>query len=160
MIPWNKGKIGLIKHTKEWKLNMAKLVKEQWRTGKRKKGYKLSQETKEKIRKYQKGRPKPWFLGRKLSKEHIRKISLANGGTGIPVRPSKRYYHRQDRRYKNWRSKVFERDNWICQTCGERGCYLHPHHIKGWTKYPKLRYVVTNGVTLCVECHRLTHKKY
>jgi len=97
--------------------------------------------------------------GRKLSKETKRKISLSNGGTGMSFMSKKRYYHLRDKKYMNWRSKVFERDNWTCQTCGLRGSYLEAHHIKGWAKYPKIRYEIENGVTLCVECHRLIRKK-
>jgi len=97
--------------------------------------------------------------GKKHSDETKRKISLAHNGTGIPQRTTKRYYHLKDKKYKNWRSKVFERDNWTCQTCGKRSCYLEPHHIKGWTKYPEFRYDIENGVTLCKECHILTRRK-
>ena len=65
----------------------------------------------------------------------------------------------QQSEYLQWRSKVFERDNWTCQTCDVRGIKLHAHHIKKWSEYKQLRYDVENGVSLCEDCHRLTHKK-
>lgn len=68
-----------------------------------------------------------------------------------------RYIHMcKSPEYIKWRSDVFSRDNWTCQTCGIRGVYLEAHHIKGWSKFPELRYETSNGVCLCKECHKLT----
>ena len=123
-------------------------------------GRKHSQKSKEKMCRAHKGKSsgvkgKHW----KLSNEIKKRMSLAKGGTGITQKLlTKRYYHLKDWKYKRWRSQVFERDIWTCQTCGKRGCYLEPHHIKGWAKYPKLRYKIDNGVALCQKCHKLIHK--
>ena len=58
--------------------------------------------------------------------------------------------------YKEWRDKVFKRDNYICQNCGKHTRDLEAHHIKEQSKYPELIYDVDNGLTLCHECHKLT----
>ena len=66
---------------------------------------------------------------------------------------SKRYW---DAQFKNWRKRVFERDNYTCQICKKKGCYITAHHIKSWLKFPELRFDVNNGKTLCEVCHSLT----
>ena len=57
--------------------------------------------------------------------------------------------------YKLWREMVFERDDYICQECSKSG-YITAHHIKSFSKYPKLRYELANGKTLCEDCHSET----
>jgi len=63
--------------------------------------------------------------------------------------------------YRQWREKVFERDNYTCQMCGIKSgsgirVYLQADHIKPWCLYPQLRYNIDNGRTLCLECHKNT----
>jgi hypothetical protein len=55
--------------------------------------------------------------------------------------------------YEIWRIKVFERDDYVCQYCKKRGGSLHADHIKPFALYPELRFEVTNGQTLCTNCH-------
>jgi len=58
-----------------------------------------------------------------------------------------------------WRREVFARDNYTCQKCGKRGVKLQAHHTRPWFLYDGARYDVTNGVTLCVRCHRNKHRR-
>ena len=57
-----------------------------------------------------------------------------------------------------WRKQVFERDQYKCVECGQKGT-LQAHHIKEWADYPDLRYEIDNGITLCRECHSKKHPK-
>ena len=68
----------------------------------------------------------------------------------------------KDPLYIEWRKLVLERDNYICQHC-ERHCKKHEkglaaHHIKPYATYPDLRLEVSNGLTLCRQCHATLHK--
>ncbi len=63
---------------------------------------------------------------------------------------------RQSARYKAWRTLVFERDNYTCQSCTQHGGYLHADHIQPFALFPELRFEVSNGRTLCVPCHKKT----
>ncbi len=60
--------------------------------------------------------------------------------------------------WHRWRTAVFERDNYTCQSCEQVGNYLVPHHIKSKQAYPPLVYQVENGITLCRHCHKVIHR--
>lgn len=56
--------------------------------------------------------------------------------------------------YKLWRASVFERDRYTCINCKTRGGKLEADHIKPWLLFPKIRYHINNGRTLCKKCHK------
>ena len=55
--------------------------------------------------------------------------------------------------YKDFLKKVKERDNYRCKMCNCKK-KLQVHHILEWASNPHLRYELTNGITLCAECHK------
>lgn len=63
--------------------------------------------------------------------------------------------------YEHWRKRVFKRDGFTCQCCGDdTGGNLVAHHILNYTANPKLRVVDSNGITFCDSCHRVFHNIY
>lgn len=60
----------------------------------------------------------------------------------------------QSPHYRKWRDDIKKRDGYTCQWpgCSSRSS-LQVHHIKTWAKYPALRFVMANGITLCRKCH-------
>lgn len=61
--------------------------------------------------------------------------------------------------YKAWRKAVFERDGYACTICGAaQGNNLHAHHVKPVATHPEFVFEVSNGATLCVECHKDVHR--
>lgn len=182
-VPWNKGK----KHSEETikKLREASL------------GKKHSEETKQKLSKAFKGRifTDEWKQkiseakkGSKFSEEHRKKLSERKLGKPTWNKGKSCFWKGENHpnwrggispikqlikgswKYKGWRRKIYERDNFICQECNQRGIKLHPHHIKSFSQILMLNNIKTledalicdelwninNGITLCVGCHELT----
>lgn len=138
----NKGK----KHSEEFKKKCSDRMK----------GKILSKKTREKLSIAAKGRIVSVFTRIKLSRTHKQRVleGKNNFYRGGITEINKKI--RMSLAFRLWREAVFARDNWTCQECGSVGTYLHPHHIKSFSKYPELRFDINNGMTLCKECHKKT----
>ena len=114
------------------------------------KGHPQTKETREKI---SKGVKKLYQNGLKIPSVHMpgvrEKISLTLKGKPFMPKPSRlgcapwnkgmgdrplATRIRSSSQYQKWRKSVFERDNWTCQFCGERGRKLAVDHIKSFAQ--------------------------
>lgn len=59
-----------------------------------------------------------------------------------------------------FRIAVFSRDKYTCVCCKKKGGTLNVHHLKSWRSHKNLRYEVSNGVTLCTDCHHEFHQTF
>jgi hypothetical protein len=62
--------------------------------------------------------------------------------------------------YYRWRKQVYEKDSYTCQCCGVTGGSLSAHHLDGYNWCKERRTDISNGMTLCRECHTDFHVKY
>ena len=92
--------------------------------------------------------------------EHMRGAANPNWKGGGATERAR--LHKRDPLVANWRRRVYARDKYTCRKCGfqpKEKRQLNAHHIKPWADYPEFRFEVSNGVTLCVACHRNAHRK-
>lgn len=125
------------------------------------------------LKKYYRDGGKHGMRGRKHSNETKRKMSLAQKdrfknqaerdkiATKLtsPDTPTKERDRKSQRAFK-WRNDVFVRDDYTCRKCGTRGDTMNAHHVFNFADYPKLRFEVSNGATLCERCHKRFHELY
>ena len=66
---------------------------------------------------------------------------------------------KRDFRYQDWRNSVIERDGSKCTICSKFCMYPITHHIEHASENESLKYDISNGVTLCYDCHMTVHNK-
>ena len=67
--------------------------------------------------------------------------------------------------YNEWRTQVYQRDNYTCQCCHMKRTkstqpQLNAHHIENFSDNKEKRLDVDNGITLCEICHNEFHHIY
>ena len=106
-----------------------------------------------------------------LMRETVIRLNKQRAGPNHPlwnpnITQKQRELRRVERKWSSprlnrWRTKVYSRDRYTCQKCKDaRGGNLNAHHICSWAYYPRLRYILSNGITLCRECHKGFHNKF
>lgn len=118
----------------------------------------------------------PWFKA-----DHSKEKSPTWKGGITPLH----FMIRNSEKYINWRNFIFERDDFTCQKCEKKNCYVEAHHeksfsiifnefLKRYNQFSPLEdketlmrlamsyipfWAVSNGVTLCKKCHDKTKRK-
>lgn len=137
----------------------------------------------------------PWNKGKKCSEKMLKhlKLNAKNLSENSAFKKSRRQEGNPNWRggttpfrtriwgsskYRQWRQDVYIRDNFTCQKCGNKGCYLEAHHHKKSFKQlveeakehlPLLdlysavmmyapMWDLKWGQTLCEKCHNKTKK--
>lgn len=97
--------------------------------------------------------------GRRLTLEWKKKISAAR--LNIPLTEwhefssTTNHRRRKTLEYFEWRLKIFQRDSFTCQKCGDqKRKRLQAHHIQLIKDRSDLVYDLNNGITLCKTCHQ------
>lgn len=100
----------------------------------------------------------PWNKGIKFEAVTGEKNINWKGGISKQNRTERQVFM-QTPEYRDWRRKVFERDNYTCQKCGYCGEKLEANHDLPYATFPELRTEILNGETLCAPCHLLVTRK-
>lgn len=141
-------------HTEESKKRMSDLKKSYYTEGGKHplKGKKFSETSRLKM--------SLSHIGKEVSEESRQKMSTARSGEKHwnykkdRTTLKKRENRRDDMYYKDWRKNVYIRDEYKCRLSSDN-CKgkIEAHHIYKWSEYPTLRYIITNGITLCHTHH-------
>jgi 5-methylcytosine-specific restriction endonuclease McrA len=127
--------------------------------GSNKKGYKYSDEHKERIRL---GKIASGFKGPMYGKQQSEKTKALKRKIAIETNQGNHFKHETGAASANWKGgkelyqkhQALKRDDYTCKKCGLRDEEIVVvDHIKPKAIYPELREVLENLQTLCPNCH-------
>lgn len=95
------------------------------------------------------------FYGKKHTEETRDKMRGSKNGNWRNGSSRKNDLIRKSIEYLDWKAAIFIRDNRTCVLCGSTRD-IEADHIKPFSMYPELRFDISNGRTLCHDCHRKT----
>lgn len=167
---WNKGIKGKYHHTEATKKKLGNILKRVGEKTRFKKGIipkvhyekghipwsksnKYSDESREKMRQAKLRNPTRYWLGK--NNPHHSGENNVNWKGGVTPENEK---ERKNIEYYMWRRLVFYRDHFSCRVCGANG-YVQANHILPFRSHKELRTEVSNGITLCIPCHKFVFKR-
>lgn len=96
------------------------------------------------------------FCSRTCNGAAVTKAAELRNSNNPPSRGVLNRRIRYSKRMDDWRKAVFERDDYTCTACGTRGGYLQADHIMPFAYFEHLRFELSNGRTMCKNCHAQT----
>lgn len=103
-----------------------------------------------------------YYNDAELGEQRRKEVSEKTSGENNPMYKGVEFRSDYTWRNKSFRMKVLKRDNYTCQKCHTRKheSELRVHHKDGCNWNIDRRLDVSNGVTLCDDCHKLFHHIY
>lgn len=116
-----------------------------------------------------------WNLGKKASEATRKKMSAERGGVKNAMYGKKHSETTREKLKKApkamgsasgnwkggtrdwWKRMVLKRDDYTCQRCRMKELlegFMDADHIEPKSKYPEIQFEISNGQTLCPNCHR------
>lgn len=104
----------------------------------------------------------PYNKGKNITEEHKIKLSCTNrqisvdkfDGFTTPINKRERCKFDSS----DLRKECYEKANYTCDKCNQRGGTLNAHHLEAWKINTEKRFDLDNLVCLCEKCHKLFHK--
>lgn len=104
-------------------------------------------------------------LHKEVSTNRLKEIHQNQKGKNHPrydvnLTDEERISRRLIKENKDWTNTIFQKDNYTCAICSKTNCELNAHHMDAYHWCKERRFDVSNGVALCVKCHKDFHSKY